>query len=428
MPLAKDMVAAYLKVPIPANAQTRVVTNLRGITGRNGDAIVLGTELYGTHTSGPNFDKAKRATQASQGWIVVHHTEPDWVRKEVDGVFLDLLTYADDMRALSPNGPDCPLLAKEMAAIHKDFPLQEADATAFVGYHIEYELAKRQILMHVIPFIEETAKALDVLGLPKTKLPFRQTLEHSYGGNSADDYCTAAQGKYYLQAVGCLAWMVREQMPALKVFHQRLAQYQAKPTKKWLAALKSCLKFVYDHRHELLWTHTKEPMDSTLTVYVDASHNDELDFCGTTIGSVTFHDGACLTARSKKKKTIMSAGTAGNEARALSEPLNESLRYHEVLMAAGFTFKQPLRVVSDNVALLIIITGGQMTPMCRTLKPKLLRAPQLYAPESLCSDMWNPSTTMRTLRPRRPSRQSGSGTMFAPYRTGSPPWSRSTGS
>ena len=97
------------------------------------------------------------------------------------------------------------------------------------------------------------------------------------------------------------------------------------------------------------------------------------------MASVVFHNDTCLDARSQKKRNIVTGSVAANEARAIYEPLNKIRRMHALLKAAGFTFDEPPGILSDNAATLISLTGGKMTPQCRTLKPKILAARQFYA-------------------------------------------------
>jgi len=49
-PKACDMITANLQVKKADNADLTVIAALPGITGADGDALVLGTELYGCHS------------------------------------------------------------------------------------------------------------------------------------------------------------------------------------------------------------------------------------------------------------------------------------------------------------------------------------------------------------------------------------------
>ena len=387
IPRSDDFVCAYIQVKWDPKRPKKVLSNLHGLTGRNDIAIVLGTELYGTHTSGPNFDAAKRKAQADCGWVPLHPTESDWVVKESDGKHLDLMVYTDDALSIShktnqrssqpTNAKDCPVLAKALQEIAQTFPMKEADPSKYLGTQLQFETSHATILVSVQSFIHDMAVALDLLSLPKTRFPFSNDADHSYG--EKDGYCSNDQKAYYLKAIGCLAWTVREQVISFKGFHARLAQYQAKPTLKWYRELRRTLKFIHDHVDSLHWVHSCDSLKSVYNVYVDASHHDDLDTCGTTIGYVSFNSKSCLNARSKKKRQILSVGTAGNEARALHDPLNESIREFDLLRAAEFSVQLPPGLISDNIAALIMMTGANLTPCARYLKPKLLRVRQLYA-------------------------------------------------
>ena len=50
-----------------------------------------------------------------------------------------------------------------------------------------------------------------------------------------------------------------------------------------------------------------------------------------------------------------------------------------MLTAAEFSFNETPGLISDNIAALIMMTGHNLTPACRHIKPKLLRVRQLYA-------------------------------------------------
>ena len=118
--------------------------------------------------------------------------------------------------------------------------------------------------------------------------------------------------------------------------------------KKWLRQARRLLKWMLDHRHDK-WDHRITCANLTLICYADASHNDDLDDCGTTVASVVFHNDTCLDARSKKRN-IVTGSVAANEERAIHEPLNEIRPMHALLKAAGFTFDEPPGIASDNAA------------------------------------------------------------------------------
>jgi len=66
-PRSDDIVTAYLKATLDLSKKPRVLANPHGITGRNGVGVIVATELYGTHTSGPAFCAARRANETTCG-------------------------------------------------------------------------------------------------------------------------------------------------------------------------------------------------------------------------------------------------------------------------------------------------------------------------------------------------------------------------
>jgi len=289
------------------------------------------------------------------------------------------MTYTDDCVSLShtpdevPTEPtrarDDPVLAAAITQLSESggFSMKAVESDIFLGTAVHFVDENSVVTVDVHAFIADMAKALSVTDLPSNRMPLPSDHEYPYGAETG--CCSPAQCTYNLKASGCIGWIVREQDPSLKAFHTQLASVQTKPTLKWYRTIRHFLKFVFDNAAKLIWKHHASGLTSRLITYVDASHHDDLDLCGTTIGSVTFSGLSCLQATSKKKKNLVSCGTAGNEMRALSAALNESLRLYVVLQGADFDFDEPLGLVSDNVAALIMMPSGKIPESSRYLKP-----------------------------------------------------------
>lgn len=89
-------------------------------------------------------------------------------------------------------------------------------------------------------------------------------------------------------------------------------------------------------------------------------------------------DGNVLACSSKSKKSIKTS-TFGNEIRAAHDPLSRAILYYDLCVNLGFKFREPLRVVTDNMAVIYSITGQRFTEHSKFLAPKHLRLRQMYA-------------------------------------------------
>jgi hypothetical protein len=120
-----------------------------------------------------------------------------------------------------------------------------------------------------------------------------------------------------------------------------------------------------------------EAKDGNITVFVDASHNDDKDSASTTLCYYITLNGVLLLARTKKKSRIMNA-THGDEIRAVFESIGPTMRIKRMLQGSGWHIKE-VRILSDNEATLKTLCGGSIPEKSRFLKPKYLMVRQLRA-------------------------------------------------
>lgn len=304
------------------------------VTGKENWACKLKKSLYGLKQSPRQWYKRFDKFMAEHGYTRSQFDHCVYFRKLLDGSFIYLLLYVDDMLIASKSKVEIDRLK---AQLRTEFEMKDlGEAKKILGMEIQRDRRKGTVCLTQTQYLKKILQRFGVDGKTKpvsTPLAPHFKLSASMSPRTEEERKHMAQIPY-ANAVGALMYAMVCTRPDISHAVSMVSRYMHDPGKGHWQAVKWILRYIHGTTDIGLKFERDDRLGQNLVGYVDSDYAGDLDKRRSTTGYVFTLAKGPVSWRSTLQSTV-ALSTTEAEYMAVTEAFKEAIWLHGLIEDLG---------------------------------------------------------------------------------------------